>query len=105
MVSDDALSADSDDESLSSSSGGSSSSTSSSGSSSEDEDEEEEGERLDSEGLDTMDETTLDGTPTDRHKDADGRCVFWNNTSGVIQPVVIGLSHNKLLVNRPFPAP
>ncbi|CAL8310863.1 unnamed protein product [Arctogadus glacialis] len=70
---DDALSADSDDESLSSSSGGSSSSTSSSGSSSEDEDEEEEGERLDSEGLDTMDETTLDGTPVDRHKDADGR--------------------------------
>ncbi|CAL8274571.1 unnamed protein product [Lota lota] len=70
---DDALSADSDDESLSSSSGGSSSSTSSSTSSSEEEEEEEEGERLDSEGLDTMDETTMDGTPTERHKGADGR--------------------------------
>lgn len=53
--SDDALSADSDDESLSSSSESSSSSASSS-SSSEDE-EEEEGERLDS-----MDESTMDST-------------------------------------------
>lgn len=53
--SEDALSADSDDESLSSSSESSSSSASSS-SSSEDEDE-EEGERLDS-----MDESTMDST-------------------------------------------
>ena len=72
---DDALSADSDDESLSSSSGGSSSSTSSSTSSSEDEDEEEEGERADSEVPDSMDDATMDGTPVDRHKEADGRCV------------------------------
>lgn len=56
---DDALSADSDDESLSSSSEGSSSSTSSSSSSSEDE---EEGERPESEGPDTMDESTMDST-------------------------------------------
>lgn len=58
---DDALSADSDDESLSSSSEGSSSSASSSSSSSEDEDE-EEGERAESEGPDTMDESTMDST-------------------------------------------
>lgn len=58
---DDALSADSDDESLSSSSEGSSSSASSSSSSSEDEDE-EEGERAESEGLDSMDESTMDST-------------------------------------------
>lgn len=58
---DDALSADSDDESLSSSSEGSSSSASSSSSSSEDEDE-EEGERAESDGPDTMDESTMDST-------------------------------------------
>ncbi|XP_068606492.1 LOW QUALITY PROTEIN: histone-lysine N-methyltransferase SETD1A [Brachionichthys hirsutus] len=52
---DDALSADSDDESLSSSSEGSSSSESSSSS-------EEEGERADSDGLDSMDESTMDST-------------------------------------------
>lgn len=57
---DDALSADSDDESLSSSSEGSSSEGSSSSSSEEDE-EEEEGERVDS-GPDTMDESTMDST-------------------------------------------
>uniref|UniRef100_A0A8D3A8W1 SET domain containing 1A, histone lysine methyltransferase n=1 Tax=Scophthalmus maximus TaxID=52904 RepID=A0A8D3A8W1_SCOMX len=55
---DDALSADSDDESLSSSSDGSSSSASSSSSS----EDEEEGERADSDGPDTMDESTLDST-------------------------------------------
>lgn len=58
---DDALSADSDDESLSSSSEGSSTSASSSSSSSEDEDE-EEGERAESEGLDSIDESTMDST-------------------------------------------
>lgn len=58
---DDALSADSDDESLSSSSEDSSSSGSSSSSASEDEDE-EEGERADSEGPDSMDESTMDST-------------------------------------------
>lgn len=57
--SDDALSVDSDDESLSSSSDGSS--TSASSSSSEDEDE-EEGERAGIEGLDTMDDSTVDST-------------------------------------------
>lgn len=62
---DDALSVDSDDESLSSSSEGSSSSASSSSSSSEDEDE-EEGERVESEGPDTMDESTMDST-TEKH--------------------------------------
>lgn len=51
----DALSAESDDESLSSSSEGSSSSASSSSSSSEDE---EEGERAES--VDSMDESTMD---------------------------------------------
>lgn len=56
----DALSAESDDESLSSSSEGSSSSESSSSSSSEDE---EEGERAES--VDSMDESTMDST-TDR---------------------------------------
>lgn len=61
FIVDDALSADSDDESLSSSSDGSSSSASSSSSSSEDEDE-EEGERAESEGPDTMDESTMDST-------------------------------------------
>ncbi|XP_019950137.2 histone-lysine N-methyltransferase SETD1A [Paralichthys olivaceus] len=54
---DDALSADSDDESLSSSSDGSSSSASSSSS-----EDEEEGERPESEGPDTMDESTIDST-------------------------------------------
>ncbi|KAF3846101.1 hypothetical protein F7725_003179 [Dissostichus mawsoni] len=58
---DDALSADSDDESLSSSSDGSSSSGSTSSSSSEDEDE-EEGERAESEGPDSMDDSTMDST-------------------------------------------
>lgn len=62
---DDSLSADSDAESLSSSSDGSSSSTSSSSSSSEDE---EEGERAESEGPDTMDESTMDST-TEREDD------------------------------------
>lgn len=57
---DDALSADSDDESLSSSSEGSSSSGSSSSSSSED--EEDEGEGAESDGLDSMDESTMDST-------------------------------------------
>lgn len=61
IYTDDAISADSDDESLSSSSDGSSSSASSSSSSSEDEDE-EEGERADSDGLDSMDESTMDST-------------------------------------------
>ncbi|KAG7238944.1 hypothetical protein INR49_030491 [Caranx melampygus] len=65
--SDDGLSADSDDESLSSSSEGSSSSASSSSSSSEDEDE-EEGERAESEGPDTMDESTMDST-TEKEND------------------------------------
>lgn len=58
---DDVLSADSDDESLSSSSEGSSSSGSSSSSSEEDEDE-EDGERAESEGPDSMDESTMDST-------------------------------------------
>lgn len=62
---DDALSVDSDDESLSSSSEGSSSSASSSSSSSEDEDE-EEGEMAESEGPDSMDESTMDST-TEKH--------------------------------------
>lgn len=55
----------SDDESLSSSSDGSSSSASSSStSSSSDEEEVEEGERLDSDdGLDSLDESTMDGAP------------------------------------------
>ncbi|XP_061701159.1 histone-lysine N-methyltransferase SETD1A isoform X1 [Syngnathoides biaculeatus] len=65
---DDALSADSDDESLSSSSESSSSSGSLSSSSSED--EEEEGERPDSDGLDTMDESTMDST---MEKDSRGK--------------------------------
>lgn len=55
---DDVLSADSDDESLSSSSEGSSSSGSSS--SSEEDEDEEEGERAESEGPDSMDESTMD---------------------------------------------
>lgn len=57
---DDVLSADSDDESLSSSSEGSSSSGSSS--SSEEDEDEEEGERAESEGPDSMDESTMDST-------------------------------------------
>uniref|UniRef100_A0A3P9H8D0 Histone-lysine N-methyltransferase SETD1A n=1 Tax=Oryzias latipes TaxID=8090 RepID=A0A3P9H8D0_ORYLA len=57
---DEAISADSDDESLSSSSEGSSSSTSSSSSSSEDEDEEVE--QAESEGPDSMDDSTMDST-------------------------------------------
>lgn len=68
VFADGALSADSDDESLSSSSEGSSSSTSSSSSSSEDEDE-EEGERADSEGLDTMDESTMDSSTLEKDDD------------------------------------
>lgn len=66
----DALSAESDDESLSSSSEGSSSSESSSSSSSEDE---EEGERADS--VDSMDESTMDST-TDRYVVLIGSGVF-----------------------------
>lgn len=66
----DALSAESDDESLSSSSEGSSSSESSSSSSSEDE---EEGERRDS--VDSMDESTMDST-TDRYVVLMGSGVF-----------------------------
>lgn len=66
----DALSAESDDESLSSSSEGSSSSESSSSSSSEDE---EEGERPDS--VDSMDESTMDST-TDRYGVLIGSGVF-----------------------------
>ncbi|KAJ8253610.1 hypothetical protein COCON_G00202220 [Conger conger] len=69
---DEVVSGDSEDESSSSSSSESSSSSSSSSpSSSEDEeDEEEEGERAgESEGLDTMDESTMDSTLQDREKD------------------------------------
>lgn len=68
---DDALSADSDDESLSSSSDGSSSSASSSSSSSSEDEEEEEGERADSDGLDTLDESTMDST-AERDRDRYG---------------------------------
>lgn len=68
LSSDEALSVDSDDESLSSSTESSSSSTSSS-SSSEDEDE-EEGEQAGS-GLDTMDESTMDSTALDTEKGDD----------------------------------
>lgn len=68
--SDEAVSADSDDESLSSSSESSSSSSLSSSSSSEDEEEEEEGERAgESEGLDTMDESTMDSMALDSEKE------------------------------------
>ncbi|XP_053706902.1 histone-lysine N-methyltransferase SETD1A isoform X2 [Synchiropus splendidus] len=63
--SDDAISADSDNESLSSSSEESSSSGSSSSSSSSSEDEDET-ERVDSEGLDTMDDSTMDSTKEDK---------------------------------------
>ncbi|XP_034046456.1 histone-lysine N-methyltransferase SETD1A [Thalassophryne amazonica] len=65
---DDASSIDSDDESLSSSSEGSSSSESSSSSSSENEDE-EDGERVESEGPETVDESTVDSTILDQEKD------------------------------------
>ncbi|KAM9746584.1 LOW QUALITY PROTEIN: histone-lysine N-methyltransferase SETD1A [Menidia menidia] len=64
---DDALSADSDDESLSSSSDGSSSSASSSSSSSEDE---EEGEQVESEGPDSLDDSTMDST-TEKEDDGE----------------------------------
>ncbi|XP_026064221.1 histone-lysine N-methyltransferase SETD1B isoform X1 [Carassius auratus] len=58
---DEALSADSDDESISSSSSESSSSSSSASSSSSDEEDEEDGEQaIESESLDTMDESTMD---------------------------------------------
>ncbi|XP_028310215.1 histone-lysine N-methyltransferase SETD1A [Gouania willdenowi] len=67
---DDAFSADSDDESLSSSDG-SSSSGSSSSSSSEDE-EVEEGERVDSDVSDTLDESTMDST-SEKVEDRDRR--------------------------------
>lgn len=64
---------DSDDESLSSSSGSSSSSSLSSSSSSEDEDEEEEEEgvraEVESEGPDTMDESTMDSMAVDSEKE------------------------------------
>lgn len=69
VYSDEALSADSDDESISSSSSESSSSTSSSSSSSNEEDEEEGEQAAESESLDTMDESTMDSVVVDRDKD------------------------------------
>lgn len=67
--SDEAFSADSDDESVSSSSSESSSSSSSASSSSSDEEDEEEGEQAaESESLDTMDESTMDSVAMDKEK-------------------------------------
>lgn len=67
--SDEAFSADSDDESVSSSSSESSSSSSLASSSSSDEEDEEEGEQAaESESLDTMDESTMDSVAMDKEK-------------------------------------